>query len=199
MEIHERIKARRKELKLSAEQVADRMGVDPTTVYRYESKSIKSMGIDKIGPIAKALETTPAKLMGWDTEPIIDETRSIDVYGSIPAGVPREAINDIVGKEQIPYEWLKSGGEFYALKVTGDSMYPKYFEGDIIVIRLQEDCESGQDAIVFIDDNVATLKTIIKENGKVRLQPINPAFPPKTLSPERVKILGIVKQIKRSV
>lgn len=65
MEVNERIKYRRKQLGLSAEQVAERMNVSPSTVYRYESKDIKNMSIDKLEPIANALQTTPAYLMGW--------------------------------------------------------------------------------------------------------------------------------------
>lgn len=66
MNIGERIKQRRKEIGLSAEQVAEKLGVAPATVYRYESNDIANMRIDKLEPIAKALNTTPAYLMGWE-------------------------------------------------------------------------------------------------------------------------------------
>lgn len=65
MTIYERIKARRKELGLSADEVADALGVSRATVYRYESADIENMGIDKIEPLARVLRTTPAYLMGW--------------------------------------------------------------------------------------------------------------------------------------
>lgn len=68
MDIGKRIKNRRKELGLSAEQVAERIGVSPATVYRYESSDIMNMGIDKVALIAEALYTTPAYLMGWSNE-----------------------------------------------------------------------------------------------------------------------------------
>ena len=66
MTIGERIKHRRKTLGLSAEEVAEKMGVSAATVYRYESSDILNMGIDKLELIAKALKTTPAALMGWE-------------------------------------------------------------------------------------------------------------------------------------
>ena len=66
MEIGERIKLRRKELGISAEQVAEMLGVSPATIYRYESSDIANMRIDKLEPIAKVLHTTPAYLMGWE-------------------------------------------------------------------------------------------------------------------------------------
>ena len=68
MDIGERIKMRRKEIGLSAEQVADKLKVSPATIYRYGSSDIANMRIDKLEPIAKVLKTTPAYLMGWEDE-----------------------------------------------------------------------------------------------------------------------------------
>ena len=65
MNIGERIKARRKELGMSAEQIADIIGTSPATIYRYESNYITKMGVDKLTPIAKALHVSEAYLMGW--------------------------------------------------------------------------------------------------------------------------------------
>ena len=68
MRVGERIKSRRKEIGLSAEEVAKELGVSPATVYRYESNDIMNMRIDKLEPIEKALRTTPAYLMGWEDD-----------------------------------------------------------------------------------------------------------------------------------
>ena len=68
MRVGERIKSRRKEIGLSAEEVAKELGVSPATVYRYESNDIMNMRIDKLEPIAKALRTTPAYLIGWEDD-----------------------------------------------------------------------------------------------------------------------------------
>ncbi len=68
MEIYERIKQRRKELGLSAETVAEKLGISPATMYRYEKNDIKKFPIDILKPLANALNTTPAYLMGWDDE-----------------------------------------------------------------------------------------------------------------------------------
>lgn len=69
MTVSTRIRERRKQLGLSAEDVAALIGVSPSTVYRYESSEIENMGIDKLEPIAKALQTTSAFLMGWAESP----------------------------------------------------------------------------------------------------------------------------------
>ena len=69
MNIGEIIKNRRKELGMSAEDVAEIIGASPATIYRYESNYITKMGIDKLTPIAKALRVSEAYLMGWTTNP----------------------------------------------------------------------------------------------------------------------------------
>ena len=79
MDVGERIKSRRKQLGLSAEQVAAAVGVSPATVYRYESNEIMNMRIDKLEPIAKALHTTPAFLMGWDDNPSTSNSETLDI------------------------------------------------------------------------------------------------------------------------
>lgn len=82
-EINERIKQRRKELGLSAEQVADMIGVSPATVYRYESSDIKNMPAERLKPIADALHTTPEWLMGWSASPQKAETAAPESDGSL--------------------------------------------------------------------------------------------------------------------
>ena len=68
MAIGHRIKERRKYLKMSAEELAKRLGKDRSTVYRYEKGDIENLPLDILEPIAKALDTTPQYLMGWDGE-----------------------------------------------------------------------------------------------------------------------------------
>ena len=66
MRIGHRMKERRKELKISADELAKRLGKDRSTIYRYEKGDIENLPLDILEPIADALETTPAYLMGWD-------------------------------------------------------------------------------------------------------------------------------------
>ena len=66
MEIHERIKARRQALGLSADDIAEAIGVSRATVYRYESKDIEKLPLDILAPLAEVLKTTPSYLMGWN-------------------------------------------------------------------------------------------------------------------------------------
>lgn len=66
MQIGHRIKARRKELKMSADELAKRLGKDRSTIYRYEKGDIENLPLDILEPIANALNTTPQYLMGWE-------------------------------------------------------------------------------------------------------------------------------------
>lgn len=127
----------------------------------------------------------------------------ITVYGSVPAGIPLEAIEDIVDWEDIPIEWIAGGNEYIGLKVKGDSMSPKYIDGDTVIIKLQPDCESGQDAVVYVNGYDATLKKIIKKPDCILLQPLNPVYDPKIYDYNDefnpVKILGVVVELRRKI
>lgn len=128
----------------------------------------------------------------------------IHVYGSVPAGVPVEAVEDIVDFEDIPTEWLRGGQEYFGLKVKGDSMYPAYLDGDTIIVRKQPTCESGEDCVVYVNGYEATLKQVQLLPDGLRLQPLNPNYPPQTFTKEEVEALpvsiaGVVVELRRSM
>ena len=112
----------------------------------------------------------------------------------MPAGIPLEAIEDIIGWEDIPSEWA---GEYFGLKVRGDSMSPKYLDGDTIIVKAQPTCDSGQDCVVQVNGFDATLKTVHINDGFFTLTPINPAYD--TLRFKEVKVLGIVVELRRKI
>lgn len=129
---------------------------------------------------------------------------SIPVFGSVPAGIPIEAIQDISDYIDIPKSWTTGGKEYFALTVKGDSMYPKYLDGDVVVIRVEEDCESGQDCVVYINGYDATLKKVIKRDDYLILQPLNTKYEPRMFdlrdeATPPVKIAGVVVEIRRRV
>ncbi len=133
------------------------------------------------------------------------KTVKIPVLGSIPAGIPIELIEDIIDYEDISEEMLKGGKEYFALKVKGSSMWPKYLDGDTIIVLKQDDCESGQDAIVMVNGDDGTFKRVIKKNNGITLEPINQqeynsvSYTNKEILQLPVKILGIVKEIRRKI
>lgn len=128
----------------------------------------------------------------------------LPVLGRIPAGIPIEMIEDIIDYEDISEDMLKGGKEYFALKVTGNSMEPKYLDGDVLIVLKAEDCESGQDAIIAVNGFDATFKRVFKTEQGITLQPLNNEYMPVFYSNEDVKnkpvkILGVVKEIRRSV
>lgn len=128
----------------------------------------------------------------------------VPVLGSIPAGIPMEAIQDILDWEEIPAEWARGGKEYFALKVSGDSMYPRYEAGDVIIVHKQDTCESGQDCVVMVNGDDATFKRVKLMDNGLMLQPINPSYDPLVFTAAQVaslpvRILGVAVQLRRDV
>ena len=126
----------------------------------------------------------------------------INVYSRIPAGMPLEAIEDIVDFEDIPVEMVKGGQEYIGIKVSGDSMQPKYIENDTVIVQLQADCENGQDCAVYVNGYDVTLKKVLKQDNGIMLQPLNPNYEAKFYpydGKETVTILGVVVELRRKL
>lgn len=124
------------------------------------------------------------------------------VYGTIPAGIPMECIEDIIDTEEIPVDMLKGGKQYFGLKVKGDSMEPEYLDGDTLILLKQEDCESGDDCVVMINGFDGTFKRVFKNEQGIILQPLNNKYSPMVYSNEDiqnlpVRILGVVEEIRR--
>lgn len=154
------IKSKRLELGMTMKELAQKVGVSEGTISRWESGEISNMRRNVIVSLAKALNTTPAVLMGW-TEPDPNEARGvrIPVLGRVVAGIPIEAITDIIDYEEIPAQMAK-GGTYFALHVKGRSMEPTLHEGDVVIVRQQPEVENGEIAIVLVNGNDATVKEV---------------------------------------
>ena len=118
----------------------------------------------------------------------------IPVYGEIAAGIPIEAIEDIIDFEEITPE-MAASGDYIALSVKGDSMAPRILEGDVVIIRRQETIESGEVAAVMVNGDSATLKRVKYADNGLWLLGNNPSFQPIFYSKEEctslpVRILG---------
>ena len=198
MSIGDRIKQRRLEIGLTVDQVAEKIGKNRATVYRYESSEIEKFPIDVLSPLADALRTTPAYLMGWEDDNEnkrpsniipMPEMRKIPLIGSIACGEPILATENIEEYISIPRDLA---GDF-ALTCKGDSMInARIYDGDIVYIRQQDTVESGQIAAVLIDTE-ATLKRVKLLPDRIILEPENPLYDPLVFRGEEmntVRILG---------
>ena len=216
MTIGERIKERRKELGISVDDLAHKIGKNRATIYRYESKEIENLPTTVLEPLAKALATTPAALMGWDESsaapqeapaPMSSERRKIariPVLGRVAAGIPIEAVQDIEDYEDIPASW-GDPREYFALKIQGHSMEPRIWDGDTVIVQKLSDADSDSVAVVLVDGEEATVKQIKKSEDGMTLIGWNPAvYPPKfytwaEVSRLPVQILGIVKEVRGKI
>lgn len=211
--------------KMKPVDLANKTGINKSLISNYLSGSFKAKQ-DKLDIIARVLNVSEAWLMGYDvdmdrewfeekepSELTIDNARYIEttsktikipLLGKVPAGVPIEAIEDLLGYEEIPMSMLKSGNDYFALKVEGDSMYPEYMSGDIIIVRQQSDCCSGDDCIVMVNGDDATFKRVVKQEKNIILKPLNNKYEPYVFSEydimtKPVKIIGIAIEVRRKV
>ncbi|MEQ2616351.1 S24 family peptidase, partial [Intestinimonas aquisgranensis] len=114
----------------------------------------------KVQMLADYLGVTTSELLGEASGTTPGAIR-ISVLGTIPAGIPIDAVEDILDWEEIPVSWTTGDREYFGLRVKGDSMYPRYLEGDTVILRKQSTCDSGDDCAVMVNGNDATLKQVI--------------------------------------
>ena len=154
-----------------------------------------------IEEILKILDDEQEFKMNEDA-PKYNSSAVVFVYGTIPAGVPMECIEDILDTEEISADMLKGGKQYFGLKLKGDSMYPEYLNGDTIILEKVEDVENGQDAVIMINGDDGTFKRVFKNENGIILQPLNPSYSPLVFSNEEikskpVKIIGRVVELRR--
>ena len=201
MSLGKRLKHLRKTSGKTQSELAKQLFVTASSIGMYE-RDERTPSNEILKRYAKLFEVTTDYLLGSNTPVKGQDYITINVYGSIPAGIPIEAIEDISDTEDLSLKEYDRNKEYLGLVVDGDSMYPKYLDGDTIIIEKTPDCESGTDAAVYVNGYDVTLKTLIKnDNGTITLMPINPSYPPKTYGPDDdpVSILGVVKEIRRKI
>lgn len=124
----------------------------------------------------------------------------INVYGYVVAGIPLEAIEDILDTEEIP-ESMASQGEHFGLKIKGDSMSPRILSGDVVIIRKQSDAESGDLVIALVNGDEATCKKLVKHEDGISLVSFNSNYEPMYFSNQDiltkpVEIIGKVVELR---
>ncbi|MFP3155884.1 helix-turn-helix domain-containing protein [Lachnospiraceae bacterium ZAX-1] len=203
--LNERIKKRRLSLDLTLLEVADFLGVREATAQRYESGEIKNIKHETIVKLSNILKCHPSYLMGWTDDlnsAAKDESYKqshgmiIPVFGRVAAGIPIEAIEEVIGTEEI-YESMAKNGKHFGLQIKGNSMEPRICEGDIVIVRQQDDAESGQIVIASINGSDATCKRLIKSAESIALVSTNSTYDPmyfsnKDIEEKPVRIIGRV-------
>lgn len=202
-----KLKELRKKVGLSQSELAEKISVHQTLISQIERGTVVPSGATIID-LADFFGVSADYILGRDDNNInpasLDKSVvDINVYGTIPAGVPIEAIEDIIDTEQIPSSWLSGGREYFALIVRGDSMYPVYLDGDTVIVRKENTCKTGDDCVVYINGYDATLKRVkLYDDGSIEICPINTNYAPRRYSREEaaalpVQIGGVVVELRR--
>lgn len=195
--LNEKIKRLRKEHGYNQTKVAEKIGVSQNAYSRYE------LGLSEpkyfvLSELAKLYGMTVESIL--DNEPIQKVGFKIPVLGTIPAGIPIEAVEEILDYEEIPQEWTTQG-EYFGLKVKGNSMEPRIMNGDVVICRKQESADSGDVCVIMVNGNDATLKQIKKDANGISLVPFNQNYSPMFYSNEQiatlpVRIIGKVVELR---
>lgn len=205
MGIGDNIRQQRHAMHLTLEEVAAQVGISRQTMSRYETGIIANIPSDKIELLAKALKTTPSALMGWGSPaplpagaiPIdLSKYHQIPILGRISAGLPLYADEHIEGYTLTD---LNGGAEYFALRVHGDSMNAlRINDGDVIIVRRQEEVEQGEVAVVLVGGEDATVKRFYATDSTVTLMPqsTNPAHTPQIYDLRRTDICILGKVVK---
>jgi repressor LexA len=174
--------------------------ISPSTIGMYEQgrRTPDTIILKKISEI---FGVTIDYLLGNDAlKPHIKGVK-IPVLGRVVAGVPLDAVEEILDYEEIDPEMAKTG-EFFALKIRGRSMEPRILEGDVVIIRKQNDVESDDIAIVLVNGNDATIKQVKKQSDGITLVAFNTSvylphfYSNKEIEELPVQILGKVIELR---
>ena len=200
----------RKSKNLNMKQLGQLIGTSESAISQYETGKRQPDPATLI-KLAEVLETSVDFLLGREItdsnlspmEKPLTYGAKIRVLGKVPAGVPIEAIECIIDEVEISKEMSEDGYEYLGLLVSGDSMYPEYLDGDIVIIRRQETAETGDDVVAYVNGYDATLKRLQRMTGGIRLKALNPQYESKFYSNEDIKqlpvsILGVVVEMRRT-
>lgn len=201
MSIGTRLRNLRKNKKMKQENLAKLLGINRATISMYE-RNQRTPSPDILKKYAEIFDVSVDYILGNNEAKKGENYVRINVYGSVPAGVPIEAIEDITDTEDLSFKDFDPNKQYLGLKVDGDSMYPKYLSGDTVIVEKTPQCENGDDCVVYVNGFDATLKTVIfNDDGTITLKPANPSYPPRTYgkNDEPITILGVVRELRRNI
>ena len=182
--------------------IVETFDISPSTVSDW-CNAKKFPRIDKIEMLANFLNIYKSDLIEEHgrTDMFGNPVVNIPILGIVKAGYDYLAQENWIGTIDIDKK-LADSGEFFALKVHGDSMFPVLIESDIVIIKKQNDFENGDLVVAIVNGDEATIKKGRKNDNSILLQPLNTNYEPLIFTYDEMKtipvtIVGIVKQLKR--
>ena len=186
----------------SQKEDAEAIGVIPSTFNTWcQGIALPRMG--KVQALSDYFGINKSDLID-DKSALIGKTPSkgfsVNVLGRVAAGIPIEAITDIIDTEEISQDLAKTG-EFFGLQIHGDSMEPRMYEGDVVIVRQQDDAESGDIVIAMVNGYDATCKRLMKYAGGISLISLNSKYDPmmftnQEIEEKPVRIIGKVVELR---
>ncbi len=182
--------------------LAKRLNVGTTSVSNW-CNGLKSPRMDKVDAMCKLFNCSRTDLMEDNTSLFTSRKRGvvIKVLGRVAAGIPIEAVEDVIDTEEITEE-MAATGTYFGLQIKGDSMVPNICDHDVVIVRQQDDAETGDTVIALVNGDDATCKRLKKYHDGIELIPNNPNFEPIYFSNEEiqskpVRIIGKVVELRR--
>lgn len=208
----------------SIRQFAIKIDVPYTTIDSILKRGIDNSNVSNVLKMCKALDISIDKSIenndlvsklnfdnGTYMKAIADDENmvQIPVLGVIKAGIPIEAQQNILEYIEIPKRWLRGGKQFYALKISGDSMFPKYQENDIVVFEDSRNYDmenaNNKDCAVMVNGDDATFKKVLLNNDGITLIPYNTGaydikiYSNKDIEEKPIKVIGIAREKRTRV
>lgn len=188
--------------RMTQSELAERLNVSTATTSNW-CKGIKIPRMDKVDRMCRIFNCKRSDLIedkGFLRGKKESKGIIISVLGRVAAGIPIEAIEDIIDTEEITEEMAKTG-DFFGLQIHGDSMEPRIKEGDIVIVRQQDDADSGDTVIAMVNGDDATCKRLRKYRDGIELISNNPSYEPMFYSNNEilekpVKIIGKVIELR---
>ena len=176
---------------ISQNEFARMMDVTSATVSNW-CRGIKTPRMDKIDKMCEMFHIERSDFITKEIDKIPNYAVKIPILGTVVAGMPISAYQDILGYEEITPEMAQTG-EFYALKVKGNSMEPRICEGDIVIVKVQPDVECGDIAVVIVNGDEATVKKISKSEEGITLIANNTAvYTPRFYTNKQIAELPVI-------
>ena len=168
------LRAARKAAGLTQTEVATQIGISQHG-YSYWENSKNKIDNASLLKLAELFGVSVDYLLGNDSVRVTSNVAvRIPVLGDVAAGIPIEAVTDIVDYEEIDAATAASG-DFFGLRIKGSSMEPRMREGDVVIVRKQDAAESGDTVVVLVNGNSATVKKIKYGPEGITLIPTNPS------------------------
>ena len=175
---------------VSQRALAEYIGVSQQLIAKYESGA-STPSPYALSKIANLFGVSTDFLVGIDSVPQSKKGVKIPVLGYVRAGIPIEALENTIDYEEISQEMARQG-DFFALKIVGDSMEPRILEGDVIIVRKQSDVDSGDVAVILVNGDAATVKRVYKSTAGIQLVASNEkAYSPHFYSNEEIETLPV--------